>query len=398
LSRLSSLSLALLTAGLLALAGCGGGSSSQSESATQILRDTFGPNHPIHSGKLTLAVGLQAQGVPSLKGPVSIRLSGPFQSRGKGKVPLFDFTFDLSSAGQSFSAGAVSTGTKAFLTFGGNAYSLPDNLFASFEQSFAQAQSTAAKRPSRSTLSALGIDPLRWLQNPSKAGTQDVGGSRTIHTRADVNIVQLLQDVSKLLSRFGQTGAAGTARIPRTITPLQQQEIQRSIKTASLDVYTGSDDKTLRRLTIDLVLSVPADLRTKASSLTSGNLSFDLQFSDLNHSQSVSAPRNPQPLTNLTSAIPGLGGALGGTAGGSSGASPGAGAGGAAGGTSGAGGGGTSGAGGGASPPGAGGAAGGTSGAGGAAGAGNSSAYLQCLQRAGQNIAAVQKCASLLGH
>jgi hypothetical protein len=365
------LTLAVVTAGLLALTGCGSGSSSKS--ATQILRDTFGPNHAIHSGKLTLALGVQAQGVPSLKGPVSIRLGGPFQSRGKGKVPAFDFKLDLSSAGQSFSAGALSTGTKAFLTFGGNAYSLPDNLFSSFERSFANAQTQAARQNGRSTLAALGIEPLHWLQNPSKAGTQDVAGANTIHIRSGVDIAQLLQDVNKLLGRVGQTGAAGSTRIPRSITPQQQHSIQRSVKSASLDVYTGRDDKTLRRLTINLTLDVPAELRTKPNTLTSGTVSFDLQFSDLNHPQSVSAPRNPQPLSNITNAIPGLGGALGG---------------------------GGAGAGTGGTPPGGAGAPSGGGGAGGAgagAGGGNSSAYLQCLQKAGQNIAAVQKCASLLG-
>src|SRR4030081_3381018 len=85
------------------VAGCGGGGGGGG-SATDILKKTFGTNKAIHSGQLTLDLGLTLQGVKSLNGPVSFKLDGPFQSTGAKSIPKFNFTLGISASGQSFTA------------------------------------------------------------------------------------------------------------------------------------------------------------------------------------------------------------------------------------------------------------------------------------------------------
>ncbi|HEV3228045.1 MAG TPA: hypothetical protein VGY97_01125 [Solirubrobacteraceae bacterium] len=363
---------------LSGLSGCSSGGGNGS--ATGLLRQTFSGGS-IHSGKLALDLALNLQGVQSLPGPIDFKLNGPFQGGGgSGQIPKFNMLLTVAGSGQSLSAGLASTGTKGYLLFQGNPYSLSDAQFSSFRQQYLQAQAKARANKS-STLASLGVDPTRWLINPTKAGTQNVGGAQTIHITAGIDVGRFLADVNTLLSKASRLGAGSVATLPTSLNSRQRAAVARSVKSATVDVYTGSADKILRRLDFSLNIAVPADLRTAANGLKGGTISFDLLLSDVNSPQTIPAPSNARPLSDLLSAV-GAAGSSGTPRSGSSrtprsGAAPAAPSTGSGSGTSGSGGAGTSGA--------------GTSGSG-----ASQAAYLACLQRAGQDIRAIQKCGTLL--
>src|SRR3712207_6472642 len=96
----------LLCASALGLVACGG-DDGDSESATAILRETFGEGKDVKSGRLDLAFRLNAQGLQNVNGPVGLRLSGPFASTGRSQLPRFDFQLALDAGGQNLTAGAV---------------------------------------------------------------------------------------------------------------------------------------------------------------------------------------------------------------------------------------------------------------------------------------------------
>jgi hypothetical protein len=353
--RTSRAVLTLLAAALLALAvaACGGsGSSGGSGDATSILAQTFGPNKPIKSGRLDVDLALDVKGVAALDGPVSLKLTGPFQSQGAGKLPQFDVTADIKLGSERIAAGLVSTGDKGYLTFQGQAYALSGELFKSFRDGFLQSQKQAGSKSGGQSLAALGIDPGRWLKDPKTVGEEQVGGVDTIHVTAGIDVENLLTDVSTLL---GKAGSLGQGAVPTKLTPTQRQQIASAVKDATVDVYTGKDDKTLRRLTLDVAIDVPSDLRSKVGGLSTGTVKLDLTIADLNKPQTVTAPTNARPMSELTTALRAL---LGGTDAGAA-------------------------------------SSGGGSGSGSAAPSA-SSRYLDCLQQAGNDVAKVQKCAALL--
>ena len=345
--------IALLLA--LGLGACGGGGGGSAES---LLKQTFGPNHPVRSGSLGVQLNIDATGLQGLKGPVSLKLTGPFESQGKGKLPKFDFSLALNTSATNFSAGAISTGDKGFLKVQGKTYVVSDQLFQQFKQGYEQAASKSQSKSGALSFKSLGVDPLSWLKDPKKAGTEDVGGAATYHVTAGINMSKFLDDINTLL---GKAGSLGQGNLPSAITPSQRRDIERSVKSATLDVWTGQDDKTLRRLRIELGIAVPADVQKRASGLKSGHVEFDLTISDLNKSQTINAPANARPLSELTSALGG-----GSSSGSGTTTTPPSGA---------------------TTPP-----AGTTT-----APAGSSQAYLNCLQKAHNDIAKVQKCAELLG-
>ncbi|MCW2957951.1 MAG: hypothetical protein JWP18_754 [Solirubrobacterales bacterium] len=147
------------------------------------------------------------------------------------------------------------------------------------------------------------------------------------------------------------------------------------MKRATFDVWAGKDDGTLRKLDIKVSFDVPQASRAAAGGLQSGTLQLTLTIADLNKKQTITGPKSSRPLADLQSQIQGLVGA----ATGGQGTTPDA-----SGGTT-------------TTPP-----ASGTTTTPPASGtqttpsAETQSAYVECLQAAGTDIAKVNACAKLL--
>jgi hypothetical protein len=355
------------------LAACGGGSD-KPQSAEAILKDTFGPGKSIKSGNLGISLGLNAVGLQGLGGPVKLSLKGPFQSQGGDKLPLFDFDLGLTSGGTTFSAGAISTGKAGFLKFQGTSYALTASTFDQFKKGYEASAKDTGKKGSQTSLSKLGVDPLRWLDDPQKLDTAEVGGAETNHVTATVDVPNMLADVDTLLRKAGSVGGQAAAGVPKGLTAAQRKQITDAVQKATFDVWAGKDDGILRKLDIKVAFAVPKADQAAAGGLQKGTLQITLTIADLNKDQTITAPKSSKPLSDLQSQIQGLlGAATGAATGGGTGTTPDA-----SGGT--------------ATTP----APSTGTGTGTAPSAATQSAYVECLQAAGADIAKVNACAKLL--
>jgi hypothetical protein len=341
-------------------AGCGSSGGGDASTAT-LLKDTFSGGKAVKSGKLDVSLGFEAQGLPSLTGPVAFKLAGPFASEGAGKLPKFDFDLDIAAGGQTINAGAISLGDSGYLKFGGKAYTVDKALFDQFRTGYEKSQQSAKGKDAGPSFKALGVSPSAWLKGARKVGKAQVGGTSTFHITAGVDVPRFLADVNRLLAKAKNLGGASTQGVPQGISPAVQTTIERSVKHAQVDVYTGEDDHALRRLTLSVSLVVPKDAQKTAGGLKSGELRFDLTIADLNNDQTIRAPSGARPLSELQNALAALqgGGATGTTTTPQTTPTP----------TPGT-----------TTPP----------------SAGAPSQYLDCVQKAGTDIAKVQKCAALV--
>jgi hypothetical protein len=294
----------MLVVGCLAVAGCGSSSSSQpSPQVSKLLGDTFGSNKPVSSGRLDIHLVADTTGVQALNGPLDLRFTGPFQSQGTGKMPKFDFDIALRRGGSTVHAGAISTGDKGYLKLIGNAYTLDPKAFASLQQSGKQAATAATGKGSGISLAKLGIDPRRWLQNAKDEGAEDTAGTPTEHISAGVKVGPMLADLNTLLGKAGSLGSATGQSLPATLDAPTRTKIEKSVKRADLDVWTGKSDHALRRIRVNVAFDVPQDLRTDKSRPEKGTVVLDLTIGGLNEQQAIGAPAHPRPISELTAAL-----------------------------------------------------------------------------------------------
>jgi hypothetical protein len=364
---------ALLSAAFVALviAACGGGSSSQ---ATDLLKQTFSGSHTVNSGNLSLDLTLNPSGSNSIKGPITLTFGGPFDSAGSGKLPKSDFNVAINALGRTGSLGILSTGTNGYVKLSGTSYQLPAATFKQLESSFSSLTSSSSGGSRSGSLGKLGIDPVHWLKNPTIAGNETVGGANTTHVRSGLNVSALLSDLNTFLSKASSLGVSGASKLPTSISPSTRARIASSVQQPSLDVWTGADDKTLRKLAINMTVPVTGQISSLLGGLNSAQISLSLQYANLNQPQTIAPPTKVAPYSQfqakLQSFLSSVQGAVGNTAA-----------------TGGATGGSTSSPGTTTSPPGTTTSSPGTT---------SLNGYTQCLQSAGSDITKMQQCAALL--
>jgi hypothetical protein len=341
----------------LALAGCGGDpKAEQASSASDVnslLRQTFSNLDEMRSAQVDLKVRIEPRGAAASEGPVSARLTGPFATQGPGKLPKFAFNAKLQSGGRTVSGGATYTGEKGYITLQGTPYEVSGLVLRQFVAGYEQALKSR-KGGGGLVLGSLGIDFTKWLPDARNEGQAKVGDADTIKITGSADVDQVIADLDKIAERaqaLNLPGASG--KLPQRLTPEQKRAAAAAVKGLDVTVYTGADDRILRRLVVS------ADLKDAGSEVDAA-IRFDVTFTKVGEDQSFPAPADAKPFSELLKAVDaaGLGnlGALGG-----------------------------------------GGAAGGGEAGGGAApSANNVDKYAKCIEQADGDSAKARKCAALL--
>jgi hypothetical protein len=291
-----------------AVAGCGGGNGSNDEDPDQVLEQTFNNPEKITSGNLDVSVTGSAEGEQG--GDFNASISGPFQADAKNDTafPQLDLTANVSvsSGGPSFSfdGSLIATEDNAYVEYQDQAYELGADAFAQFKRAYAASarQNQAQGDKTDNVFSRFGVDPKTWLTNVSNEGTTDVEGTETIQIHGDADITKIVEDLQKISE---QTGGA-----TQQLTPEQIDQLTSSVESASIDVYSGVDDHLLRKLAVSLAIAPPESAGAPVSSV---DVDFSVTLSDVNQPQTITAPSNPKPISDLLSqlgipGIPGLGG------------------------------------------------------------------------------------------
>jgi hypothetical protein len=123
-----------------------------------------------------------------------------------------------------------------------------------------------------------------WIRKAHTAAGGTVGGVKTDRVVATLDAGAALRDI------FAAVRAAGN-RAPR-IDADAERELRRSVDESRLELWSGADDKLLRRLwvRIGFKADVPQGLRRSLGELVGGRLRFDIDLSELNRPVKVTAP------------------------------------------------------------------------------------------------------------
>src|SRR3954467_7998649 len=255
--------LAVSILSLALVAGCGdSGGGGSSEDARALIDKAF--QQSIGSADMTLNIEAKVSGVAQLSQPINLKVAGPYQSNGKGKLPSFNWQVSVSGGGQAFSGGIISTGDNAFVNFQGTNYEVGADKVAQVNQS---------SGPGRS-LKDYGIDPQAWVKDPTEEGTENVNGVDTTHVKAGIDVGRMFSDFNKTIQKAGSMSAAA----PQQLTPDTIKKIEEVVQNPKFDIYVGKDDDKIRRLSVSVDFQIPADQRSKFQGAEGGTLNFSIDF------------------------------------------------------------------------------------------------------------------------
>jgi hypothetical protein len=300
LSRIRLLSLA--TVALLGAGFVGCGDSGGDEDPQQVLDETFNNDESVSSGSIDLSLGGSAEGEEG--GEFDASLSGPFQGE-EGEFPEFDLTASLSGEGGGdsidFEGGLTATSDAAFVTYQDTTYEVPqafsDQLRQLSEQAQKQAGSKGEDQDPGALFDQLGLDPSTWLTNLENEGDEDVEGTETIHIHGDADVASIVEDLRSASEKAGES-----AELPEDAV----QQVEDAVDEASIDVYSGKEDRILRKLDLNLALTAPEDSDATVDNV---DVTFSLTLSDVNEDQTIEAPSDARSFSDLESELglpPGL--------------------------------------------------------------------------------------------
>lgn len=297
------------------VAGCGGDDSSDVDPQA-VLDETFSTDERASSGDLSLTISGSAEG--DAGGSFEASLSGPFQGDAEdpNAIPQLDWTGSISAdgAGQSFSAegGLVVTEDNAFVEYGGETYEVGTETFSQFKQlaESAAAQQTegseglsfaeAFTQQCESQIEAAGGDPSAceidfqsWLTDLTSEGTEDIEGTEADHVSGSLDVETMLQDLVELGTSVPQ---AATSGVP---TEEQVQQIADAVEEASFDLYSGTEDRILRGLDLNVAIDPSSIPDASAAGVESVDASFSMRLGAVNEEQTIEAPSDAQPLADL---------------------------------------------------------------------------------------------------
>lgn len=275
------------------LSACGG----QEEDVDTLLEQTFSGDKEVDSGRLALEARIDARGSERLKGPVALKLRGPFQKSDPDAVPEFDLDASLSGSGITYEVGASSVDDRGYVLFQDEDYVLSPELFAQFKSGFQDARDDKDDEQS-ANLATLGIDPRKWLTDARNAGEAKVGDEDTIRITGDVDVAKLLDDVARAREREGGDPAAA----PQELSEEQRARIEQAVEAMRVEIFTGADDKILRRIVLDADIVAPEG----EDGFDSADVRLDYSISELNEDQEISAPSDPKPFDELARQLQGL--------------------------------------------------------------------------------------------
>ncbi len=264
---------------VLVAGGCGGGSSPDPGDA---LAETARNLGEIRSGTMELRVTVGSEGEEA-----GFALAGPFAfADDEGELPRAELEYTQSAGAESETVTFVSTGDKAFVVVGGEAFELPDDQVATLRGTGAGGGSGV------SGLEELRIDD--WFQEPEVSDGGEVGGADTDRIRAGLDVVATANDLLEIAGALGSNFAG----------PLEgesAEQLRRAVESATIEVYTGKEDRLLRRLVVEARFRAapPPELEEAFAALPRADFRLELTITDPNSEITVEEPANAQPLPGL---------------------------------------------------------------------------------------------------
>jgi hypothetical protein len=226
---------------------------------------------PSGVGSTSFTAELLARGEGERAG---IELSGAWEMGAANDLPEIELNVSAQGLepGQTFEGGFVAVDEAAYFTQGRKAWRLPGEVWDPLVDQ-------AARNGFDPQRLSLPVDPKKWVGEAKSEGTETIDGVETTHVSATIDEKRVARDVLAALRASGQEIGG---------TPLSA--VERGVKSAELDAWVGTEDRILRRLSVESVIVDDGER---------GVVSLDVRLTGVNKPQDIEAP------ANLSRGVPG---------------------------------------------------------------------------------------------
>jgi hypothetical protein len=255
----------ILVASALAVSGCGG------SSATSTVSETTHNLAKIHSGVLDLKLLV----TPRSGDPFGFELKGPFALRA-GKLPVARIVYTQTANGSSATATLASDGKRGWIIANGTTTPLTDAQAATL------LSGTQALEGGEGGLSR--FDVASWIEDPQQSDGGEVGDAETDRVTGKLDVVAAANDLMGFAALAGREGSQ--------IEGADADRLREATRSSSVDLFTGKDDRLLRKLTLsaDLGFDVPQSLKRALGTTVGAKIDFLLAVDRPNAPVRVKGP------------------------------------------------------------------------------------------------------------
>lgn len=312
----------LLVVALVAMAGCGDDSSSGSSpaaqadagvSAEQVVKDSEAAMAQVDSAAFVADATVAIQGDTSkMTDPTAQALLGDgvtlhIEGKTASDPTAVDMTMSATVSGQTLQLGMKAKGERAWVSFQDQWYKVDAKSGAGLDE---QAQVGAAPTEQ---LKSLGLDPAAWGTTYTMVGTEDLGGTKVYHVKAEADPAKLADALLKasedpsLAEKLG--GQEQLQQLGQSLTQNKEQaeELSKSLKDASVDYWIGVDDSLMYKA--QFALSMDTTGQEDMSGVDGVGMKLTMTMSAFDEPVTVTPPADALPLDKLTEQM--FGGASG---------------------------------------------------------------------------------------
>jgi hypothetical protein len=212
-----------------------------------------------------------------------VTLSGPFNQSGNSPAEA-NLSVGLQLRGGAIGGELILVDDKVLIGLGSSGYSIPESIAGRIRRPLSNTSNGLA-----SVLNVFGVAPQRWAKNPRIVGNEQVNGEDTIHGTAGLKANRFFLDVARLTKVLTSLRITDITGLPREIDRRARAALVRSVTSATGHVYTGAEDKVLRRATFDMKLK-PSSKDRRTLGFSSLALKGELNVTEVGTSQKIQAP------------------------------------------------------------------------------------------------------------
>jgi hypothetical protein len=241
----------------------------------------FSPGKPIDSARFDIRLNAQELGGQHERD--ALRMTGAFGSGQSGRLPSFNFRGSEVDDGKADQVRVLSTGDKGFFFNRGTAYAVPAAGIAAgvaFREAVAKgAQDAQVAEP----------DPSAWFKNLKSEGTTKINGVETAHISAVIDPRRAAADARRFARSVARTPEQ-PVRLPRQL----DAKVKRALRSARVEAWVGTEDRILRRLTVDVRGVFPPEMLEKGDT-SRWQFGLDVNLTEVNKPQQIGVPKKTSP-------------------------------------------------------------------------------------------------------